>query len=648
VPRDDDVNAKDREDPVGIPTDQVPAEVRARATELVGTTISDRYRIQEMLAMGGMGAVYRGEHVHMRKRVAIKVLYPETQRFAELAARFEREAIAGAHIDHPNVVSATDFGRLPDGAYFLVLEYVRGATLHQLMKHGRMTPARAVRIVRQIAAALDAGHQMGVIHRDVKPRNVMLVEGEAELVKLIDYGLAKVPLDRLSTIGEDDMPPGRRVITGMGVVFGTVAYMAPETALGMDAVDERSDLYALGIMLYQLLAGAHPFDAIDPGELFLQQRTMAPPPLHVRAPDVDVPRELEAIVMRLLEKVPERRFQNARELIATLDAFAAGTPPPSTPSGFDPAGLTLSVAGAVPPSIPAPPHLPTTADEAMPKIPPPARLPTVTPLAQGGPPYVPRLARGPVRALGSMPLWLVAGAAVALVVLIAVVFGFVLRGVATTRTPSARLAAGLAEAARASSEASNAMTRRVDQAAAEEWRARLLAAPSTKDWNGGAAAVMALARLDPEALRDREVAAATVGVAVRLEFDGASAADSVFDTLSTRAGSPGIDVLYEIVSARGGTKAAKRAAELLKRKDVLERGSPELIIAATLRDTPCENKKQLFERAGAEGDARALAIMELLRSDRCNARIGQCCFHKNGLLDDAVRTLRARLRKPPP
>ncbi|NUQ79539.1 MAG: serine/threonine protein kinase, partial [Polyangiaceae bacterium] len=286
--------------------------VLEQARKLVGTVISDRYQVEEVLAAGGMGCVYRGQHIHMRKRVAIKVLLPDTEGLPDLVQRFEREAIAGAHIDHPNVAAATDFGKLPDGSFFLVLQYVRGTTLHDLIKQGPVPPARAVRIVRQVASALDACHQMGVVHRDLKPRNIMLEEGRNDFVKLIDFGLAKVPMDRISTINANEVVKSTRQVTGFGLVFGTIAYISPEAAFGMAAVDERSDLYALGVILYEMLAGAHPFDTKDPAELFRRHRAETPPPMRVRAPGVDVPARLEAVATRLMQKDPADRFESAR------------------------------------------------------------------------------------------------------------------------------------------------------------------------------------------------------------------------------------------------------------------------------------------------------------------------------------------------
>ncbi|AUX37978.1 MULTISPECIES: serine/threonine-protein kinase [Sorangium] len=304
---------------------------KQRAVSYLGRVISKRYRIDEVIAMGGMGAVYRGEHVHMHKRVAIKILHPDTERLPELVQRFEREAIAGAHIQHRNVATATDFGEAEDGSFFLVLEYVRGTTLHEIIRRGPMPAARAAVIARQLAAALGATHAMSIVHRDVKPRNVMVVEPQGDLVKLIDFGLAKVSVDQLrrsvaspeSTRMEGEPLPVR--LTTAGVIFGTIAYLAPESALGMDFVDERADLYALGLIFYEMLAGKHPFLAKDPVELFNQQRSAPVPAIAEHAPGVAVPPAIEAVVRRLLEKQPRARFESAAELIAALDAACAAS-----------------------------------------------------------------------------------------------------------------------------------------------------------------------------------------------------------------------------------------------------------------------------------------------------------------------------------
>src|SRR5262249_36650871 len=162
------------------------------------------------------------EHLKMHKHVAVKVLHPDAASLPDIAARFEREAVAGAHIQHPNVAVATDFGELDDGTHFLVLEYVKGTTLREVIRRGPLPVSRAIGITKQIAAALGATHAAQIVHRDVKPRNVMLIEGERDVVKLIDFGLAKLSLKEVSEVGAKRESMSEHQITGTGAVFGTI------------------------------------------------------------------------------------------------------------------------------------------------------------------------------------------------------------------------------------------------------------------------------------------------------------------------------------------------------------------------------------------------------------------------------------------
>lgn len=313
---------------------QVADQAQSRARSFIGSVISGRYRIVDLIATGGMGAVYLGEHVHMHKRIAVKILHPEVDEQPEIVARFEREAVVGAHVRHPNIAHGTDFGKLDDGAYFLVLDYIEGRNLGEVIKEGPMSVSRVVRIAKQLAGALASAHALGIVHRDVKPRNIML---DAHLVPhLIDFGFAKMSADKLPlTASQGDARPASR-LTGVGVIFGTINYLAPESAHGMDAVDERADLYALGVIMYEMLAGKHPFDSTDPVQMFTHHRLTPPPPFAVRAPGIDVPPDLDKIIRKLLEKDPYDRYQTAEELVDALDALPYGhedekpksTPPP--------------------------------------------------------------------------------------------------------------------------------------------------------------------------------------------------------------------------------------------------------------------------------------------------------------------------------
>lgn len=291
------------------------------ADPLLGTVLADRYRITRLLGAGGMGAVYRAEHVHMRKAFALKVLHREMTVLPEIVARFEREAIAAGRIEHPNVAAATDFGRLADGAFYLVLEFIEGRSLSKaLSAEGPFSPLRAVHIARQVAEALAAAHAAGVVHRDLKPDNVMLVEreGDPDFVKVLDFGIAKVRTD--------DMSDGQQALTRAGSVFGTPEYMSPEQAKG-EPVDARSDLYTLGMILYEMLAGRTAFASEELIAILTKHLTEEPPPL-----PKEVPSALRDLVMRLLRKDPSERIQTASELAALLSAMELEWGPRRLPS----------------------------------------------------------------------------------------------------------------------------------------------------------------------------------------------------------------------------------------------------------------------------------------------------------------------------
>lgn len=285
---------------------------------LLGTMVAGRYRVQKLLGEGGMGQVYLAVHEAIEKQVALKVLRPEYSRKEDIVTRFQQEAISASRIKHPNVLDVFDFGQTETGCFFLAMEFLEGHDLSdELERHQRLSPARALTIALQICKALATAHGAGVVHRDLKPENVFLQrtpDGD-EIVKIVDFGIAQ-----LRTKEEAAAAPGpRRRLTRTGMIFGTPEYMAPEQAAGKKA-DLRVDVYALGVMLYEMLTGAVPFT----GETFmavLAAHLNDPvPPMRTHCPDLAVSPELEALVTRMLAKSPDQRCASMAEVAAALRA----------------------------------------------------------------------------------------------------------------------------------------------------------------------------------------------------------------------------------------------------------------------------------------------------------------------------------------
>jgi serine/threonine-protein kinase len=283
---------------------------------LIGQVIDGRYQVTELLGAGGMGRVYRAEQVRLHRSVAIKVLHRSYSATAEGQQRFEREALALARLDHPNCVAVQDFGRLSDGAMFLVMSYLNGSLLGDVLEEQQFTTGRALHVARHILAGLAHAHRAGIVHRDVKPDNVMLVhyEGDADFAKLFDFGIVKVAATASG--------PAAQKLTAVGQRFGTPAYMAPEQALGR-TVDARADLYALTVLLYEMLVGRRPFMAADEEGLLVMHAAKTAPSLAEGAGERSFPAPLEALVRRGLAKNPDERHATAEEYMAQLDACAA-------------------------------------------------------------------------------------------------------------------------------------------------------------------------------------------------------------------------------------------------------------------------------------------------------------------------------------
>jgi len=277
---------------------------------LVGRVFVDRYEIEAKLGDGAMGVVYRARHLKISRRFAIKILRPRLTEDRKLVERFEREAELAARMSHPNVASVVDMNRTDEGLFYYAMELAPGVPLAKLLEDGAFDADRAVPIVKQICAGLEHAHAAGLVHRDLKPDNVLVDLDDH--VRIVDFGLA-IPNDETGKLG------GKSRFTTAGLVVGTPMYMAPEQARGAN-VDHRTDLYALGLILYEMLTGKPPFDGsgVDVAHAHVSHAT---PSMGIRVPTVQVDPLLEALALRLLEKDPAARIQTAREVRELLDAI---------------------------------------------------------------------------------------------------------------------------------------------------------------------------------------------------------------------------------------------------------------------------------------------------------------------------------------
>jgi tRNA A-37 threonylcarbamoyl transferase component Bud32 len=282
----------------------------------VGSVLAGRYRILAKLGEGAMGSVYVAEHVRIGRRDAVKVLREALASDREAIARFERGARNVSAILHPNVCTIYDFSETDDGLRFLAMEFIEGETLKDVLDRDGALPAdRAIDIARQTADALQAAHDAGIVHRDLKPGNIMLARGRdgRDHVKVVDFDIAK---------GPDE---GGEEVTRHGFVVGTPEYMSPEQLMG-ERLDGRSDVYALGIVLFRMLTGVLPFRAASPQELMIARLTTPPLRLDEARPDLAFPAGLQSLLDRALERRPDDRPATAAELSRGLAPFAAGRP----------------------------------------------------------------------------------------------------------------------------------------------------------------------------------------------------------------------------------------------------------------------------------------------------------------------------------
>ena len=347
------------------------AELRTTGTWAPGTVVRGRYRILSKIGEGGMGAVYKAKHTGFDELRAIKVLNPELTGDEKFHERFKREAFITRKLHHPNAVLVEDIDEAEDGCPFIVMEFIEGKSLKQVMQEEGPLPApRVCAIAKQVAAALDAAHRLDMVHRDIKPENIVLVQtAEGETAKVLDFGIARV---KEAGRGGEAKPMD---LTGGGFVVGTPLYVSPEQAAGKrgDDLDGRSDLYSLGIVMYQMLTGDVPFKSDTTMELLMAHIQKPPTPIRLVRPDVQMPDALAGLVMRMLQKKRDLRPPSAAALIEDLTRIEMGmpllvprvTPPsaqaiPPAPRGPVPASAPPARVAPRPPYVeePAPPSSP--------------------------------------------------------------------------------------------------------------------------------------------------------------------------------------------------------------------------------------------------------------------------------------------------
>ena len=292
-----------------------PAPPKARVDPLIGRNVGSRYTITKRIGAGGMGVVYKAKQGAVDRDVAIKVLITkpseDNDEYDTLVKRFHLEARAASRLSHPNTITIYDFGN-DDGLLYIAMEFLDGLSLDEVLKSGTLTVQRTVRIVMQICHSLAEAHKNNIIHRDIKPDNIFLVNmgGDNDFVKVLDFGVAKIK-----------GPSKDKTLTKAGMIFGTPKYMSPEQARCMP-LDSRSDVYSVGILMYQMLMGTVPFDAEDHISILLMHCSEPADIFGTRRPDLDIPPELEAVVFKAIMKDRDARYQSIDEMATVLDQIA--------------------------------------------------------------------------------------------------------------------------------------------------------------------------------------------------------------------------------------------------------------------------------------------------------------------------------------
>jgi serine/threonine-protein kinase len=558
---------------------------------LIGTVVGGRYKLERVIGEGGMSAVYEGEHVHMHKPVAVKVLSPEMSKSSEAVERFHREAMAASRIDHPNVAAATDFGELEDKSFFLVLELITGKTLREVVAEGKLPVRRALHVARQIASALSRAHALAIVHRDLKPENVMLTSraGDEDFVKILDFGIAKVAVKDLAP---DATPSEAAPLTQLGMVYGTPEYMSPEQAMGKP-IDSRADLYSLGVILFEMLAGVRPWDDPNKAVLLGKHVSATIPTIAEMAPDADTPADVEAIVRKLMAKSPDERYAKTEDATAAIDAILARPPEPVVLPGQ---AFTV----------------PLPVSQRLVKKPLLDRIESRLPLD-----------KIPLKIPPRQKLYALMGAAGLVVLLIMGVFVTV-----------------LALALRSTTAKKDTTT-----TAAVDHREKIRAAAQTGD---SATVVREAADWTAGPHSDREA----TEVAQAVEAAAPSQEDVAFELMEHKLGAAGIDALYDLAygapsQSSQNASVTARAKKSLQDEAVKSHMSPALTVTIGIKTTQnvCDAKPKYFAQAASVGDARTEALLApLLKKNGCGRRGRADCHACLRAGDDSVEKTIAAIR----
>ncbi len=384
----------------------------------VGTVLNNRYLIEAKIGQGGFGAVYKAKQVAANREVALKVLHPEMARDQNLVARFRREGAVACNLRDAHTVTTYDFDQTADGTLYIAMELLKGRSLHDVFyEDSPLHWLRVLRILEQMASSLGEAHKMGIVHRDIKPENIYLENrhGNKDYVKILDFGIAKI-------IGGEFGQQSSQ-LTAIGQTLGTLEYMSPEQLMGKQ-LDGRSDVYAMGVLGYELMTGNLPFpEAQGPAELIAAQLKKTPRAPSAAAPEGGIPPEADEVILRMLEKDRAKRYADCEQLAAGLTQVMAAhsggfagmgyTPPPVTPPPVTPKAMVMPQPNTPPPGPPPgallPPALPPMAIASGPSAP---AMPAVRAAPSAG---------------GRFWLWLVLGSLAVGAAVAGIYFGFLHR-----------------------------------------------------------------------------------------------------------------------------------------------------------------------------------------------------------------------------